>query len=100
MHPSSGFAMSEAEFEQVLSSMLGKGWPADVIDDIRADHKERMERTYILAINDAAAYLGLSRSWSSNWSRQASSDCSPFAPTYRDEKPAKRIPAKDVAALR
>jgi hypothetical protein len=41
--------------------MLKNGWPPDVIDDIRTDHRKQIERVYVLAINDAATYLGLSR---------------------------------------
>ena len=56
--PSSGVAMTEGEFEQVLASMLEKGWPADVIEQIRADHIEKVQRVYVLTIDDAASYLG------------------------------------------
>lgn len=97
---SSGLAMSEAEFEEVLSSMLKNGWPRDVIDDIRTDHKQGIERVYVLAINHAARYLGLSRYGVDKLIKSGKLRLFTIAPTYRDEKPSQRIPAKDVAALR
>jgi excisionase family DNA binding protein len=98
--PSSGVAMTEGEFEQVLASMLEKGWPADVIEQIRADHIERVQRVYVLTINDAASCLGLSRYGVEKLINAGKLRLFTIAPTYRDEKPAKRIPAKDVAELR
>ena len=97
--PSSGLAMSDGEFDQVLASMLEKGWPADVIEQIRADHIEGVQRVYVLTINDAARYLGLSRYGVEKLINAAKLRLFTIAPTYRDEKPAKRIPANDVAAL-
>lgn len=96
---SSGFAMSDAEFEEVLSSMLGNGWLPDLIDDIRTDHKQGIERVYVLAINDAATYLGLSRYAVEKLVKAGKLRLFTIAPTYSDEKPSQRIPAKDVAAL-
>ena len=98
--PSSGFAMSDAEFEEVLSSMLKHGWPSDVVDDIRSDRVKGIQRAYVLAINDAAAYLGLSRYGVEKLIKAGKLRLFTIAPTYRDEKPSHRIPAKDVAALR
>ncbi len=92
--------MSDGEFEQVLASMLEKGWPADVIKQIRVDHIERVQRVYVLTINDAASYLGLSRYGVEKLINAAKLRLFTIAPTYRDEKPAKRLPAKDVAGLR
>lgn len=96
---SSGFAMSDTEFEEVLSSMLKSGWPPDVIDDIRTDHTKQIERVYVLAINDVATYLGLSRYGVEKLIRAGKLRLFTIAPTYRDEKPSQRIPAKDVTAL-
>jgi len=91
--------MSDVEFEEVLSSMLKNGWPPDVIDDIRADHTEQIERVYVLAIKDAATYLGLSRYGVEKLIKTGKLRLFTIAPTFRDEKPSQRIPAKDVAAI-
>lgn len=95
-----GLAMSDPEFEEVVSSMLKNGWPPDVIGDIRTDHKQGIERVYVLAINDAARYLGLSRYGVANLIKAGKLRLFTIAPTYRDEKPSQRIPAKDVLALK
>jgi excisionase family DNA binding protein len=97
---SSGTALSDTEFEEVLSSMLAHGWPTDVIDDIRTDHKQGIDRVYVLAINDAARYLGLSRYATDKLIQAGKLRLFTIAPAYRDQKPSQRIPAKDVAALR
>lgn len=54
----------------------------------------------MLAINDAAEYLGLSRYTVEKLIKAGKLRLFTIAPTYRGEKPAKRIPAKDVAELR
>ena len=87
---SSGLAMSETEFEEVLSSMLKNGWPRDVIDDIRTDHKQGIERVYVLAINHAATYLGLSRYGVEKLIKNGKLRLFTIAPTYRDQKPSQR----------
>jgi helix-turn-helix protein len=92
--------MSEGELEQALASMLEKGWPADVIDQIRADHKEGVHRINVLSINEAAQYLGVSRYGVERLIKAGKLRLFTIPPTYRDEKPSKRIPATDVAALR
>jgi excisionase family DNA binding protein len=98
--PSSGFGMSEGELAEALASMLEKGWPADVIEQIRADHKEGVHRVNVLTINDAARYLGLSRYGVERLIKAGKLRLVTIAPTYRTEKPAMRIPAKDVVALK
>jgi hypothetical protein len=79
--------------------MLKNGWPPDVIDDIRTDHTKQIERVYVLAINDVATYLGLSRYGVEKLIRAGKLRLFTIAPTYRDDKPSQRIPAKDVTAL-
>lgn len=91
--------MSEEEVEGALASMLEKGWPEDVVEQIRTDRKEGVHRVNVLTINDAARYLGLSRSGVEKLVKAGKLRLFTIAPTYRDEKPAKRIPAKDVAGL-
>ena len=91
--------MSEEEVEGALASMLEKGWPKDVVEQIRTDRKEGVHRVNVLTINDAARYLGLSRSGVEKLVKAGKLRLFTIAPTYRDEKPAKRIPAKDVAGL-
>ena len=97
--PTSHLGMSEGEFEQVLASMLEKGWPADVIEQIRADHKEGVHRVNVLTVNDATRYLGLSRYGIEKLIKAGKLRLFTITPTYRDEEPA-NIPAKDVAGLR
>jgi len=91
--------MSEEELEVALASMLEKGWPEDVVQQIRTDRKEGVHSVNVLTINDAARYLGLSRSGVEKLVKAGKLRLFTIAPTYRDEKPAKRIPAKDVAGL-
>jgi len=91
--------MSEDDVEGALSSMLQKGWPEDVVEQISTDRKERVHRVNALTINEAARYLGLSRSGVKKLITAGKLRLFTIAPTYRDEKPAKRIPAKDVASL-
>lgn len=91
--------MSEEEVDGALASMLEKGWPADVVEQIRTDRKEGVHRVNVLTLNDAARYLGLSRSGVEKLVKAGKLRLFTIAPTYRDEKPAKRIPAKDVAGL-
>jgi len=91
--------MSAEELEGALTSMLEKGWPEDVVEQIRTDRKEEVHRVNVLTINDAARYLGLSRSGVEKLVKAGKLRLFTIAPTYRDEKPAKRIPAKDVAGL-
>ncbi|HLQ15311.1 MAG TPA: helix-turn-helix domain-containing protein [Candidatus Eisenbacteria bacterium] len=92
--------MSEEELEGALASMLEKGWPEDVVEQIRTDRKEGVHRVNALTINDAARYLGLSRSGVEKLIKVGKLRLFTIAPTYRDDKPAKRIPANDVAGLR
>ena len=91
--------MSEEELEVALASMLEKGWPEDVVEQVRTDRKEGVHRVSVLTINDAARYLGLSRSGVEKLIAAGKLRLFTIAPTYRDEKPTKRIPAKDVAGL-
>ena len=97
---SSGTALSDTEFEEVLASMVTHGWPTDLLDDIRTDHKQGIERVYVLAINDAARYLGISRYATEKLISAGKLRLFTIASAYRDQKPSQRIPAKDVAALR
>jgi excisionase family DNA binding protein len=92
--------MSEEEVAGALVSMLAKGWPEDVVEQIRTDRKEGVHRVNVLTINDAARYLGLSRSGVEKLVKAGKLRLFTIAPTYRDEKPVKRIPATDVDALK
>ncbi len=53
--------MSDEEWEKLLSGLVEKGWLPDVVDQINADRRDGLRRTYVLGINDAAQYLGLTR---------------------------------------
>jgi len=57
-----------------------------------------VHRVNVLTINDAATYLGLSRSGVEKLITAGKLRLFTIAPTYRDEKPAKRIPAKMLLA--
>lgn len=96
----SGGALTEKELENALASMAEKGWPADVIDQIREDHKSGVVRTTSLSIGETARYLGLSRYAVANLVKSGKLRVFTVAPTYRDEKAQERIPAKDILALR
>jgi len=100
--PTASFAqrMTEKELDDALAGMLEKGWPADVLEQIRADHMDGLHRTNVLTINDTAKYLGLSRYGVEKLIVAGKLRLFTIAPTYRDDKPQKRIPAKDVLAMR
>jgi excisionase family DNA binding protein len=99
-HPQfSGPPLSGDELERVLTSMLEKGWPADVIAQIRDDERTGLVRTPTLTINEAATYLGLSRYGVEKLINDGKLRMFTEAPMYRDEKPKQRIPAKDILAL-
>jgi excisionase family DNA binding protein len=91
--------MTSEEFEGALASMVEKGWPVDVIDQIRADRKDGVHRVNLLTINDAAKYLGLSRYGIEKLVKAGKLRRFTIAPMYRDQKPETRIPAKDILAL-
>lgn len=97
---SSDSNMSDEEFESVLTSMVEKGWPADVVEQIRADRREGVHRVNVLTINDTAKYLGLSRYGVEKLVRAGKLRLFTIAPLYRDQKPETRIPAKDILALK
>jgi hypothetical protein len=95
---SSDSNMSAEEFESVLASMVEKGWPADVVEQIRADRMEGAHRVNVLTINDTAR--GLSRYGVEKLVRAGKLRLFTIAPMYQDQKPETRIPAKDILALR
>jgi excisionase family DNA binding protein len=92
--------MSAEEFESVLASMVEDGWPADVVEQMRADRREGVHRVNVLTINDTARYLGLSRYGVEKLVRAGKLRLFTIAPMYRDQKPETRIPAKDILALK
>ena len=96
---SSDLKMSSKEFEAVLASMIEKGWPADVVEQIRVDRKDGVHRVNVLTINDTAKYLGLSRYGVEKLIGAGKLRRFTIAPMYRDQKPETRIPAKDILAL-
>jgi hypothetical protein len=65
-----------------------------VVEQMRTDRKEGVHRVSVLTINDAARYLGLSRSGVEKLITAGKLRLFTIAPTYRDEKPAKPIPPK------
>ena len=91
--------MSSEEFEHALASMVEKGWPADVVDQIRFDRKDGVHRVNVLTINDTAKYLGLSRYGVEKLVRAGKLRRFAIAPAYRDQKPETRRAAKDILAL-
>ena len=96
----SGQADGHLPARLAASDNLEKGWPEDVVEQIHTDRKEGVHRVSVLTINDAARYLGLSRSGVEKLITAGKLRLFTIAPTYRDEKPAKRIPAKDVVGLK
>ena len=92
--------MTDKELDDALAGMLAKGWPADVLEQIRADQTDGLHRTNVLTINHTARYLGLSRYGVEKLIAAGKLRLFTIAPMYRDDKPQKRIPAKDVVAIR
>jgi len=96
---SSDLKISSKEFEAVLASMIEKGWPADVVEQIRVDRKDGVHRVNVLTVNDTAKYLGLSRYGVEKLIAAGKLRRFTIAPMYRDQKSETRIPAKDILAL-
>jgi len=95
----STWRLSDEELDEALLSMLEKGWPADVIDQIRVDHLAGVTRINTLTIKEAAMYLGLSRYGIEKLISDGKLRLFTAEPTYTNEKPSKLIPAKDLVAL-
>ena len=91
--------MTNEDWERLLATMVEKGWPADVVDQIRADRINGIHRVSALTVNDTAKYLGISRYGVEKLVKAGRLRLYTISPTYRDDKPEKRIPAKDVLAL-
>ena len=83
-----------------IATFKEHGWPDDLADLIGADYRQRLTRTYAVPINDAATYLGVTR-WaigklvSTGRLRQFV-----IQPLSKGEKPAFRIRADDLLALK
>jgi len=91
--------MTDKEWENLCASLLEHGWPQDVVDQIRIDRGEGVDRIHVLTLDGAARYLGLSRHAVDQLIKAGKLRLFTIAPLYRNEKPAQRIPAKDVLAL-
>jgi len=91
--------ITDQEWEKMCSRLLEHGWPQDVVDQIRADRREHVDRIHVLTLDGAARYLGLSRRGVDQLIKAGKLRLFTIAPMYRDEKPTKRIPAKDVLTL-
>lgn len=91
--------MTDMEWEHFCASLIEHGWPHDVVDQIRADRDEGVERIHVLTLDGAAQYLGLSRHALDQLIKGGKLRLFTIAPLYRNEKPAQRIPARDVLAL-
>jgi excisionase family DNA binding protein len=91
--------MTDKEWEDLCASLLGHGWPQDLVDQMRTDRNEGVDRIHVLTLDGAARYLGLSRHAVDLLIKAGKLRLFTIAPLYRNEKPAQRIPAKDVLAL-
>ena len=91
--------MTDTEWEHFCASLIEHGWPHDVVDQIRADRSEGVERIHVLTLDGAAQYLGLSHRALDQLIKGGKLRLFTIAPLYRNEKPAQRIPARDVLAL-
>lgn len=92
--------MTTAEWEQIFAGMTEKGWPKDVVEQMRADRREGVRRVPALSINDTARFLGLSRYGVEKLVRDGKLRLFKPEPIYRDDKPEKLVPAKDILALK
>jgi len=98
--PGTGSELTDEEWQQIFGKLKEHGWPDDVVEQVRRDRKEAVTRTYVLKVSDAARYLGLSRSALAKLVSAGTLRISTIRSQYRDEKPEKLIPAKDVLALK
>jgi excisionase family DNA binding protein len=96
---SSRHRMTGEEFESMCGRLREKGWPEDVVDEIRADHTAGVEQIHMLTVRETARYLGISTGSLDKLIKAGKLRLFTIAPTYCDERPSKRIPAKDVLAL-
>ena len=98
--PETGPGLTDDEWEQIFGQLTEHGWPEDVVEQVRRDRKEGITRTYVLRVSDAARYLGLSRNALDKLVSAGKLRISTIRSQYRDEKPEKLIPSKDVLALK
>jgi len=98
--PGTGPELTDEEWEQIFGQLKEHGWPEDVVEQVRRDRKEGITRTYVLRVSDAARYLGLSRNALDKLVSAGKLRISTIRSQYRDEKPEKLIPSKDVLALK
>jgi hypothetical protein len=98
--PDTGPELSDDEWEQIFGQLKERGWPGDVVEQVRRDRKEGITRTYVLKVSDAARYLGLSPRALDKLVGAGKLRISTVRSQYRDEKSEKLIPAKDVLALK
>jgi hypothetical protein len=98
--PGTGPELTNEEWEQIFGKLKEHGWPDDVVEQVRRDRKEGVTRTYVLKVSDAARSLGLSRSALDKLVSAGTLRISTIRSQYRDEKPEKLIPAKDILTLK
>ena len=91
--------MTDKEWEDLCASLLEHGWPQDLVDQMRTDRSEGVDRIHVLTLDGAARYLGLSRHAVDQLIKAGTLRLFTIAPLYRNEKPVHRIPARDVLAL-
>jgi excisionase family DNA binding protein len=91
--------MTDKEWEDLFASLLEHGWPQDLVDQMRTDRSEGVDRIHVLTLDGAARYLGLSRYAVDQLIKAGKLRLFTIAPLYRNEKPVQRTPAKDVLAL-
>ncbi len=98
--PETGPELTDDQWEQIFGQLKEHGWPEDVVEQVRRDRKEGITRSYVLKVSDAARYLGSSRGALHKLVSAGKLRISTIRSQYRDQKPEKLIPAKDVLALK
>jgi excisionase family DNA binding protein len=91
---------SEQELLKFVADLKKHGWPDDLAELIGADHRQRVTRTYAVSINDAAAYLGITRYAIGKLVDAGKLRQFVIQPIYSGQKPTFRIRADDVVALK
>ena len=91
--------LTDEQWTKIAEEMIEEGWPTDVVGQMEYDRRNGSQRRYVLTINEAAQYLGLSRYGVKKLIASGRLRLFNTAPANRGDKPSQRIPAKDVLLL-
>jgi excisionase family DNA binding protein len=88
--------MTDEESRQFLAELRARGWLPDILEQMDADHRQDVRRVYVLTIDEAAEYLGVSRHAINKLIGNGRLRLMAIAPSYTGDKPKRRIRASDL----